>query len=169
MKISALTRRDILDAISVEQIAWSGRLEEIEFLSRLYQLNAMPSRDSRFADAGGDIWQHRVNNLDWDDDWVFHDARFGLMGGDDETLLAFLCETIHPVVRPDSEEAERIRQLYNQHLRNDGFQIVEKTRMSGKPVFVGRYVGVAVTPAIASAKSTLGATDPGYLYQQITP
>ena len=168
MKISLITRRDIVDAIAVEEVNWSGRMEEPEFLSRLFNLGSLPSRDHRFPDAGGDIWQHRVNNHDWDDDWVFYDSRFNLMNGDDETFLSFLCETIHPVVRPDPAEAERICQLYNQYLKNDGFQIVEKTRLSGKPVFIGRYVGVGVTPAVSAAKHTLGGTDPGYIAQQIT-
>ena len=130
MRISQITRRDIIDAIAVEKINWSGRLEEPEFLSRLFNLSSLPSYDHRFTDAAGDIWQHRVNNHDWDEDWVFYDARFNLMNGDDETFLVFLCETIHPLVRPDPTEAERICQLYNQYLRNDGFQIVEKTRLS---------------------------------------
>lgn len=143
-------------------------MEEPEFLSRLFNLASLPSRYHRFRDAGGDIWQHRVNNYDGDDDWVFYDPRFNLMNGDDETFLAFLCETIHPVVRPDPAEAERICQLYNQYLKNDGFQIVEKTRLSGKPVFIGRYVGVGITPAVSAAKHTLGGTDPGYIAQQIT-
>ncbi len=168
MNISQLTRRDIIDAVAVEKINWCGRLEEPEFLSRLFNLASLPSTDGRFKDAAGDIWQHRINNFDWDDDWVFYDGRFNLMNGDDETFLAFLCETIHPVVRPDPAEAEKICQLYNQYLRNDGFQIVEKTRLSGKPVFVGRHVGVGVTPALTAARVSLGGTDPGYITQQIT-
>ena len=123
MEISQLTRRDIVDAIQVEKVNWSGRLEESEFLSRLFNLSSLPSKDSRFRDASGDIWQHRVNNHDWSDDWVFYDDRFNLMSGDDENFLAFLCETIHPVVRQDPIEAERLCQLYNDYLRNDGFQL----------------------------------------------
>ncbi len=75
MKISQLTRRDIFDAMKIEKVVWHGRLEETEFLARLYDLSTLPSHDSRFKDAGGDIWQHRVNNFDWDDDWVFGDLR----------------------------------------------------------------------------------------------
>lgn len=168
MKISQITRRDIVDAIAVEKINLSGRLEETSFLSRLYDLSNLPSTDGRFKDAAGDIWQHRINNHDWDDDWLFYDERFNLMNGDDDAFLALLCETIHPVVRPDVTEAERICQLYNQFLINDGFRIVEKTRLSGKPVFVGRHVGVGITPGIGSARTTLGGTDPGYIAQQIT-
>jgi hypothetical protein len=40
--------------------------------------------------------------------------------------------------------------------------------MSGKPVYIGRFVGIGITPAVAAAKVTLGGTDPGYLFQQIT-
>ena len=63
-KISQITRRDIFDAIRVENIWWAGKLDETEFLSRIYDLDNMSSTDSRFPDAAGDIWQHRVNNHD---------------------------------------------------------------------------------------------------------
>ncbi len=168
MRVSEITRRDIIDAIRTERINWCGRLEEVELLSRLFDLSALPSTDGRFRDAAGDICQHRVNNYDWDDDWVFSDPRFRLLNGDDEVFLRFLCETIHPVVRPDVMEAERLCQLYNDCLRNDGFQLVEKTRLSGKPVFVGRYVGVVAAPGVAVARDALSGADAGYVAQQIT-
>lgn len=167
-KISEITRRDIVDAIFLEQVNLYGRLEETEFLARLWDLESMPSTDSRFKNAMGDIWQHTVNNDDWEPGWVFSDSRFNLMRGDDETFLRFLCETIHPVVRADVTECERLSQLYNSYLKNDGFQLVEKTRISGKPVFIGRFVGAAISPGIASAKETLSGTDVGYVSQQIT-
>ncbi len=151
-----------------EKIKWSGRLEETEFLARLFELQNLPSTDGRFKNAAGDIWQHRVNNSDWDEDWVFYDQRFNLLGGEDEVFLRFLCETIHPVVRSDITEAERLCQLYNQMLRNDGFQLVERTRLSGRPVYVGRYDGVMITPGVSAARATLAGADPGYVAQQIT-
>lgn len=168
MKISLITRRDIIDAIIAEKINWSGRLEESEFLARLYDLASLPSTDHRFDNATGDIWQHRINNFDWDDDWVFYDSRFNLLNGDDETLLRFLCETIHPVVRPDVTETERLCQLYNQFLQNDGFQLVERTRLSGKPIYIGRFVGIGLMPGVSAAREVLAGTDPGYIAQQIT-
>lgn len=169
MKINQITRRDLVDAILVEKVNWAGRLEEPEFLSRLFDLSALPSTDSRFPDAAGDIWQHRINNpQDWEDDWVFYDRRFNLLNCDDEVLLRFLCETIHPVVRPDVTEAERLCQLYNDFLKNDGFQLVERARLSGKPIFVGRYVGVIGTPGISAAKEILSGSDVTYVAQQIT-
>ena len=108
MKISQITRKDLFDAIIVEGIKWSGSLEEPEFLSRLYDLQSLPSTDNRFTDAAGDIWQHRINNWDWEDHWVFYDRRFQLMNGDDEILLRFLAESVHPVVRPDVTESQKL-------------------------------------------------------------
>jgi len=166
--ITEITRRDILDALVAEGVQLYGRLEETDFLSRIWPLDSMPSSDPRFQNAIGDIWQHRVNNYDWEDDWLFYDSRFRLMDGDDETFLRFLCETIHPVVRPDITEAGRICQLYNSYLKNDGYALAEKARISGKPVYIGRYIGVAKAPGVDTAREALSGTDAGYVTQQIT-
>lgn len=169
MRISNITRKDIADAIVLEKIVWSGRLEETEFLSRIFDLQSLPSTDYRYENAFGDIWQHRINNPeDWPEDWIFRDSRFNLIGCDDEVYLRFLCEIIHPVVRAEITESETICQLFNSYLKNDGFQIAEKTRISGKPVYVGRYVGVVGAPGVASAKEALSGADATYVAQQIT-
>lgn len=167
-RITELTRRDIFDSINLEKISVYGRLEEIDFLSRLWDLDSLPSTDPRFKNATGDIWQHTINNWDWDDGWIFHDDRFNLMHGDDETFLRFLCETIHPVVRSDKTECERLLQLYNSFLKNDGYQLIEKSRISGKSIYSGRYIGNTVTPGIAAIKESLIGSDSSYVSQQIT-
>jgi hypothetical protein len=89
-RVTAVTRRDIFDYIRTESGPWWGRLDEVEFLGRVYDLEALSSTDLRFKTASGDIRQHRFNNLDWDDTWVFSDSRFQLMSGPDEVLLGFL-------------------------------------------------------------------------------
>jgi hypothetical protein len=125
--------------MTVEGISWNGRLEETEFLSRLYDLSKMPSKDSRFKDLIGDIWQHRINNYDWDDNWVFSDDRFNLMNCDDATFLQFLCEMLHPIVRSDTTQISKLHQLFNEYLSRDNFVLVEKTRISDRPIFIGRH------------------------------
>ena len=129
VRISKTTRKNIADAITISESRWQGNLTDSQMLSRIYDLSSVPSHDPRFSDAAGDITQHRENNHDWDDEWVFYDRRFNLMGCDDDVFLEFLSETIHPVVRPDPTEAAESRDLYNDHLRNDRFELVEKARI----------------------------------------
>jgi hypothetical protein len=164
--ISEITRRAIIDELSLSKIHWSGRLEEPEFLARLYRLKDLPSTDGRFKDAAGDIWQHRVNNYDWDDDWVFYDSRFDLMD-DDEEFLRFLAETVHPVIRPNEDELKQLVALYNEHLRHDGWEIREVSQISGRPVFAA-HNRLSVPPALGQVEKSVKAGDLAYLSQQIT-
>lgn len=134
-EISEVTRRGILDYLATADVLWSGRLAEDDFLSRLYDLTSMPSTDRRVENAAGDIHQHRINWRDWPEDWVFHDSRFNLLHAPDEEFLRFLCETVHPVVRPDTNEAHQLVAEYNQHLAADGWSLVKRKQISGKPIF----------------------------------
>ncbi len=168
MKISEVTRRDIFDAILVEGVNWSGRLEESAFLSRIFDLQQLPSNDRRFNNASSDIWQHRVSNNDWEDDWIFTDTRFNLMKTDDEVFLRFLCEMLHPVVRNNPEEVERLKQTFNEFLRKDGYEIVERTRISGKPVFAARIYTPTGKAPLQSIRKVLDSADTNYVLQQIT-
>ncbi len=167
MEISEITRRNIFDALRVQNVNWAGRLDEPEFLARIFDLEQMPSYDSRFRNAAGDIWQHRINNYDWDDYWVFTDRRFNLLRCDDETFLRFLCEVIHPVVRGDAQEAEQLRQLFNQFLVADGFEIIERSRISGHQVFAARRMIEQVPLGVSLAKKQK-VFNAEYLSQQIT-
>ena len=138
-RISDITRRNIFDYILIEGFAYNGRLDEVDFLSRLFNLNSLHSNDSRFKNVAGDIWQHRINNPDdWPDNWIFQDDRFNLLYCDDSVFLQFLCEMIHPIVRLDSSQVAKLVQIFNDNLRNDGFESVEKAKISDKPLFAGR-------------------------------
>jgi len=137
--ISEVTRRAIADAVIAGNYDWAGRFNEVDFLSRLLDLNALPSDDQRFDTAAGDIRQHRVNWQDWERDWVFYDARFGLLHAEDEAFVRFLCETVHPLVRPYTEDALRLVELYNRELRRDGWEIVQTGEISGRPLFSARH------------------------------
>ena len=134
--INEATRRNIFDIIRLEKLSWSGKLDETEFLARVFDLESMPSYDSRYKTAARDIWQHRVNNPDdWNDDWVFSDKRFNLLRCDDEIFLKFLCEMLHPVVRDDKEETEHLQQAFNEYLINDGYEIYQSKVISGYPIY----------------------------------
>jgi hypothetical protein len=166
--ISDVTRRNLFDAIRLQSVRWSGRLEEDDFLVRIYDLKKMPSQDRRYADAALDIWQHRVRNDDWDAYWVFTDTRFDLMWCSDEVLLRFLCETLHPVVRAEAEEVDRLATLYNEHISTDGWEIYAATLVSGRPVFAGRRRAVDLHHAVTTVKAAVDPLRAEYVSRQIT-
>lgn len=139
-EISLITRRNIADSIKLSNVSYNGRLEELQFLSRLYSLETMSSTDSRFSTASDDIFQHRVRNYDWDADWIFYDGRFNLMHCSDEVYLKFLCETIHTLVRNNEDELQKILVLYNKYLKADGYEIVQVDEISGNPTFSERKI-----------------------------
>lgn len=160
--ISDITRRDIIEVITngfiVNKIdkkdvinpdfiipdnggtriimPFHGRLKEIDFLKKLYPLDTMPSYDYRFDNAEGDIWQHTINNSDWDSFWFFDDDRFNLREGDgDETLLKFICEIIHPSVILPYSPWRYYLEKFNELLRPDGYTLYTCERISGRDVF----------------------------------
>lgn len=51
---SELTRRAVIDHFSIAKLSWAGRLQDDEFLARLYDLSKLPSFDHRYQDAAGD-------------------------------------------------------------------------------------------------------------------
>ncbi len=140
-ELSEITRRAVVDFIVACETDWAGRLGEDDFLARLYDLTSMPSTDHRFENAAGDIWKHRIMNSDWSADWVFYDPRFNLLWASDDEFLRFLCETVHPVVRPDSDAARALVTVYNRELVADGWSLVEAKQISGKPVFAPQKIG----------------------------
>ena len=167
-QITEVTRRAIFDFLTIGGHNYAGRLEEQEFLARLFDLKKMPSTDRRFENAAGDIWKHRVMNRDWPDDWVFYDGRFDLLHGPDETFLRFLCETVHPVVQPDPDVAVEMAKAYNEHLTKDGWEVVEKMRISDKPVYAARPAIAGAGVSVKAAKEVAFTLDVDYVSQQIT-
>ena len=134
-EISEVTRRSIIDHFTVGNISWAGRYTDDDFLARLYDLTKLPSSDYRYVNAAGDIYQHCVRNNDWEPDWVFYDSRFNFLHAPDNEFLRFLCETIHPVVRPAPEAVSDLLVIYNEALAADGWMLVEGKMISGKPTF----------------------------------
>jgi|SRR5579872_4368451 len=129
------TRRTILDELSQQEVAWFGAIDEIAFLEAIWDLNKLPSHDYRFDSAAGDIRQHRFNNLDWTDDWIYGDTRFDLLHCEGDIFLKFLCRIVDPVVRRDADEAEALVRFFNACLAKDGLELAEAHRL---PTLDGR-------------------------------
>lgn len=146
-QITEITRRDIfalfLYGMDIEEF-WEnkrisygcyGKLSELDFLKRIYDLKALPSCDSRFDNAEGDIWQHTINNDDYENGWIFEDERFELLNGEDEVLLKFLCAVFHPAVRNENGYWKEFLEAVNGLLRADGYELYPESKISGRDVF----------------------------------
>lgn len=160
-------RQNLLDGLRIESVAWSGRLDDVRFLSRIYDLETLPSFDPRFSTASADIWQHRMNNFDWEDDWVYDDSRINLLHGSSDDFLKFLCEMIHPVVRPDAEEACRLAGQMNDQLRKAGVELVEVERIAGRPKFEAKAVGEGKNQTVKRANAVADALSAGWMRKEI--
>lgn len=112
-----------------------GRLNEIDFLKRIYDLNNMPSYDSRFSNAEEDIVQHTILNDDYEYCWVFEDERFQLKDGEDRIYLEFICEIFHPEVRDEKVDWKPFLQHINSLLRNDGFELYPVDKISNRDIY----------------------------------
>lgn len=168
MLITENIRRDIFDYFDIHNMFWAGRLEEPEFLSRLYTLQDMPSFDSRYSNAEQDIWQHRVNNNDWPDNWVFRDSRFDLLLGSDEIFLKFLCESLHPVVRSNQAEVEVLKDGFNLMLKETGYELVAKMSVNGRSLYAAHRISPSTSAHFNILKGRFVQADSDYIFQQIT-
>lgn len=169
--ITEITRQSVCDHFGDSGVDWAGRLEEHDFLGRLYDLESLPSNDGRYKDALEDIARHRAFNRDGSDDWVFYDPRFNLFEGSDAEFMRFLVETVHPAVRPNTAEASQLVEALNEMLTIDGWSLVERQQISRKPVYAASRIGVRaaafeestgwekVDRQLSSAKTKLDAAD----------
>ncbi|HGD4806291.1 TPA: hypothetical protein ACIPHH_000046 [Streptococcus agalactiae] len=106
-------------------------------MKRLYNLADWESRDSRVDNAEEEIIMH-IHNGDYPDDWIFEDERFQLFDGEDNILLNFICEVFHPEVRDENGVWERYLERINALLKEDGYEIVATSKLSGRDVFSWR-------------------------------
>ncbi|WP_437587907.1 abortive infection family protein [Sorangium sp. So ce1000] len=170
--ITVLTRRNLFDELRLTGLKYWGRLEEIEFLNRLFDLGKLRSHDRRYDTADEDISTHRISfPEDWPDDWwVISDGRFNILDGSDDNLLRFLCEMIHPIVRPDASGVTQLLDIFNRHLKADGWEIYESRAISGRPVFSPRklLVGRQVVGHAVDTARKITAIAGDYINQQIT-
>ena len=170
-QITEPTRRNIADELSLQKMAPNGRLNEVDFFSRLFNLDKLPTRDQRthqFPNMAADLWQHRVNNpMDWPDGWWWTDDRLALLYAPDETFLQFLAEMVHPIVRPDPAERETYLEVFNRHLAAEGWEIGLVSQVGAHPIYGGRRLK-QMPPAVAVKARELGQALGDYVSKQIT-
>lgn len=162
MTISAITRRAVIDELL--GVDWFGRLTAVEFLSRLYNLDSLPSTDRRYSTATEDITLHTITfPNDWEPDWVFTDARFKLFTDDNE-FLRFLVAMLHPEVRPNPDAARALAKTLNKQLVHDGYELVEAGSISGRPTWDAQPLNV---PSVATTFDGADELNSAYVARQL--
>lgn len=116
-----------------------GRLSEIDFLSRIFDLKSLPSTDSRCKNAEMDIWRHTISNDDFEPYWFFDYEPFDFRS-DDTKILSFLCEMFHPTVRIENESWSDFLIIFNEILKHDGYELYPKSKISGRDVYGWRLL-----------------------------
>lgn len=134
-KITELTRTDIVDALLLDKEApFHGKLDLISFLKRVWPLDSMPSEDNRFKNAAGDIWQHMVNNYDYDESTLLY-RRLRINEVPDKQFVRFLETCMHPVVARDPKRIEALATMFNTYLKNDDFIAQPSGQISGRTIY----------------------------------
>lgn len=145
-KISEITKRDILllfkNGLEIDELFeydisynYYGVLNELDFLKRLYDLEKLPSLDSRCKNALEDITFHTIKFHDYEKCWVFTDERFPICNGSDEEYLKFICEIFHPVVRDEKGHWMEFLNEVNKFLKNDRYEIYPINKISNHDVY----------------------------------
>ena len=126
--ISEITRRDIFDMLTLDGIDWAGRLEESDFLALIRGTSPTCARRmvaSRTQPATSGSTASIIRRIGSRTTGIFTDSRFDPMYGDDDTLLRFLAEMVHPAVRPEEDETRSLVESINKKLGADGWALVE--------------------------------------------
>lgn len=166
-KLGERTRAAILDEMRARDTVWYGALDEVAFLSRVFDLTSLPSCDSRYQNAEQDIWQHCVNNFDWSKDWIYSDPRFRLYAADQDIFLKFICEVLHPIVRKDDAEQDALARAFNGHLRADGWELVEDAIIDGRPAYVPQRKVHALGRSVQRIKAVAATLNSDTLYEDL--
>ena len=161
-KITKITRYTVLEVLDTYMATdFYGRLNEVEFWERIFNLEKLPSTDSRYPDMKSDLWQHRVNNNDWDDNWYID--KFDLLETEDAKFLKFLAEFFHPEVRDINWNTKRVLATINKNLALDGVELYTKSKVSGRDILGTRNI----TPATQIDETPLAIIDNDFISLQI--
>lgn len=142
-RLSPLVRRDILDCFNIEEAYYGGELDDVEFLSRHFDLTSFSSTDPRYETMEGEVYCHCVSFSDYPTNWALTDKRLGIAEMPDEKFLAFIADTISPAVRKDASQINRFASHFNSLLEDTGWYLIQQANVAGLPRYVPELYGVA--------------------------
>lgn len=146
-ELSDVTRGNILHKLLCELGCGIFRkLDMIDFLKRIWDLDNMPSTDRRVKSASEDICQHIEINSDWDIDYLLI-TYLKLQHCEMSIFIKFLEEIVHPIVRDEDEQLKIINEIDN-YLVRDGYKYEKVSEISGYGVYKVRHINEGVNEKI---------------------
>jgi hypothetical protein len=125
MKISLKTKQEVFKTILLKENPFGANNFDnglIPFLENIWDLTSMPSTDDRFNDAASDIYQHMINNNDWEYEYLFLE-RLDLFSN--EIIFKKFIETlVNPKFRKDENEIFQYSILINSYLEKEKLELV---------------------------------------------
>lgn len=121
--VSNITKRRILKFLKERWESVFGELNEREFISMVYDVKNIKSYDGRFKDFYRDYHQHRINNLDWEDDWRLIDDRTWILFIEDDVLFRLLEIIVDPQCRLDKDEITEYKNTINEIISLDWYML----------------------------------------------
>lgn len=169
MQLTTVTKHHIIDFLRGETtVLYHGKMDEIEFLGRVFDLSKIKSNDHRSRTFEGDISTHRYQfKGDWDDDWIYTDERFSLAKQSDEIFFKFLCQMLHPLTNRRRAEITHLLGTFNKYLGADGWQLRRAGQISGKPFFETTPYSRAKVGGIAKVKQLEVALNAAHINRQL--
>ncbi|MFW1859388.1 hypothetical protein [Acinetobacter defluvii] len=108
---------EILRLLAKHEIKIFKKIEPIVFFDEILDLKNLPSTDSRYKDARGDLIQHYINNNDWELDYILLE-RFNFIDSDD-IFIGLLNKIISPEVNENDDDIKFFYHTLNPILKND--------------------------------------------------
>lgn len=148
-RITKTTKRDIYNLfkvgvevdnslfVEIVYYPYFGKLSEIEFLERLYNLKEIPSNNEAHENAYDEILYNTIKN-NYPRCWVFEDERFYLKDGSDEIYLKFICEIFHRKVRDRNGCWRQCLKQVGKLLQKDGYEIVPARNKNNRGSYIWR-------------------------------
>lgn len=127
MTISLDSKKEIFGLLIKSDTDFLGEYQndfsnvDFEFIKGIWNIAEMPSEDNRFPNAERDIWQHIINNSDWDLNYLFVN-RLKLYEND-EVFIKFLESVISPIYRKGEDDIILYVVQINDILVNDNLQL----------------------------------------------
>lgn len=131
INVSFTTRKKLFDVLKKEPNTFGDQGDRegiLNFIEKIWDIDALPSTDERTLynrDFRIDVFQHMVNNLDWDYDELFINKRNLL--NDEKKFILFLETILSPEIRTDADETRHFSNLINTYLQPEGYRFAIET------------------------------------------